>query len=120
MSKQLDETQDRYTPDTGTEVGPVYCGVCGDEMDLEVVACTGPRGFVQAMGRAAGYKPNVDDPFDIYVCKNSSELWHKQVVALRNEAQKTSSTKMERLLREEADEVLRNRVHTKVVSKYFW
>jgi hypothetical protein len=105
MKEKLDDTQSIYTPDAGTTTGPYHCGVCGTLMD-EVKSCNGPRGWAQAM---AGGK----SAYDEYSCPVRDEMWHKQVIALRNEAHDCSSARLEAMLREEAAEVLKARKPSK-------
>jgi hypothetical protein len=101
------DIQDRYTPDQGThhkdEV--IQCGVCGENM-IAKFSVFGARGFAQAIGGGGSYH-------DSYHCPNREKPWHKQVVALREEARKTSSRKLTEMLREEADEVLATKTPTK-------
>ena len=104
--KQLESnTQDRSTPDPGKVEGPLFCGVCGEEMDVKRNV-NGPRGSVQAM---SGGK----SPHDVFTCPHREEQWHEQVVALRKEAKKTPSAKLEKLLLEEAEEILQSKECTK-------
>lgn len=110
MSHLLDDTQERYTPDCGTVEGPVYCGVCHAKMSEERDHI-GPRGFVQAMAQSTSV-------YDVFQCPNTGLDWHDQVIALRNAAKDTPSTKIETLLREEAFEILSNRQATKKVSLF--
>src|SRR5688572_24764511 len=104
MEKRLGETQSRYTPDAGTVEGPCHCGVCGALMD-EKRACFGPRGFAEAMsfhnsdGKRGGSK------YDSFECPHRTENWHKQAVVLRMKANETPSATLEKLLRDEADQV---------------
>lgn len=110
MTYKCGDTQCRYTPDAGTEKGPVSCGVCGTEMPLVAENSTGPRGYVQAMCGSKG------DPHDIFSCPHSDEDWHKQVIALRRAARDSVSFYQDKAFREEAEEVL----HTRKPTKEFW
>jgi hypothetical protein len=103
------DTQCRYTPDPGeVPVGEtVHCGVCGDAM-VEKRDCYGPRGFAQAIG---GGKSK----YDCFNCPNAEEMWHRQVVVLRNKADQSPSAKLANMMRDEANEILTDRVHTKEV-----
>ncbi len=103
----LDDTQDYYTPDPGTHAKDVvvHCGVCGEAMTVHYDV-VGPRGFVQAM---SGSK----SPHDAYACPRRNEDWHKQIVALRQEARRTPSGRLAKMFRDEANEVLETRQKTK-------
>lgn len=114
----LGETQDYFTPDAGTVDGPVQCGVCGDDMTLLARDSRGPRGFVQAMGMRLRNETNTGSPHDIFACPNREEDWHRQVVALRNEARRTSSGNLEGLLMDEAAAIAKSRQATKKVSPF--
>jgi len=109
---KLQEGQSRYTPDPGVvpEGEKVYCGVCGDEMKEERNVL-GPRGWAAAISRHYTLH-------DVFTCTQASTDWHRQVVALRAEAKKTSSRKLTLLLLEEAEQVLKDRLATKKVSDY--
>jgi hypothetical protein len=117
---QLDGTQDYYSPDAGTVEGPVFCGVCGDEMTLVKRDSRGPRGFAQAMGMAQRGETNTGSPHDIYSCPNIEEYWHCQAKALRESAQRTVSGRQEREFLDEANEIILTRKHTKEISKYIF
>lgn len=107
---ELDDTQCHFTPDPGKVVGPVNCGVCGEQMK-ERRNVNGPRGFVMAM---IGSK-SLHDSFD---CPFSQDEWHIQVVRLREEGDKSVSARIEAIYRDEAEEVLKTRTATKKTSKY--
>lgn len=104
---QLDNTQYRYTPNSGKHATSVdiRCGVCGDMMN-KVFNRTGPRSSVGAMA-------GIESSFDEYICPHADIDWHKQVVALRKEAQATASEHLEAALLAEADEIAKNREATK-------
>lgn len=102
--------QFRYTPDCGEvpEGEDVFCGVCGDKMN-EKRNCYGPRSWVMSM---SGSK----DHYDSFTCPNSQAMWHRQVVALRDDIARTSSAKIATLLEAEVDEILAARQETKSVG----
>lgn len=108
--KLKSDTQERYTPDAGTlpQDEPVFCGVCGDQMEAKF-DCFGPRGYVQAMSGSKSH-------YDAYNCPNRDEPWHRQVIAMRKEKRKTASTLVESLLDKEIDLVLESRKETKEIS----
>jgi len=109
-TEKLGETQARYTPDVDKVEGPVYCGVCGEKMTVKRNV-HGWRTFMSAMGG----NPNSKSNYDVFQCPVSEEDWHKQVVKLRDRARNESSSKLEAILREEAEEVLKTKVATKKV-----
>jgi hypothetical protein len=114
MNENLGEITYRYTPDSGKVEGPVNCGVCGSEMEV-TRNCTGPRSFVEAMLK----DPDVSRvPHDVFCCPHSREDWHKQVVAILRQAKETPSSRLESLLRTEAEEILISRKATKLVSNF--
>jgi uncharacterized Zn finger protein (UPF0148 family) len=119
MSEQLDDTQESYTPDAGEETGPVFCGVCGDEMTLTAKNSRGPRGWAQAMGMRSRGETDTGSPHDVYDCPNVNEYWHRQVRALREAARKTVSGRQEKAFLDEANTVLKDRVCTKKLSKLY-
>lgn len=98
---RLANTQFRYTPDAGTVVGPVECGVCGATMN-ENRKQHGPRSSAGAM---AGIK----DHYDEFLCPFHDELWHKQAVAIRREAMQTASGVFRRMLLNEATVLIGSR-----------
>lgn len=101
----MGDTQSISTPDPGTCEGPVKCGVCGEET-IVTRDCYGPRGFAMAM---SGSKIK----YDLFACPHREEQWHKQAVAIREEAKRTSSAILEAILLEEADLIVYNRQATK-------
>jgi len=106
----LGDTQDRYTPDPGTHgIGvEICCGVCGTPMEVFRNAL-GPRGFAQAMGGGKS-------PHDAYTCPHRGEDWHEQVVALRQEAKKTPSMRLAKIMLEEAGDILETKKVTKKIT----
>ena len=97
-------TQSVYMPDPGEIKGPVHCGVC-DAVMRDKRDCYGPTSSIMAM---SGSKRK----YDSFICPLRDEDWHKQVVALRNEARNTASMKHKEMLLDEADEVLLTRKAT--------
>lgn len=104
---ELDDTQDRYTPDIGTaEAGrPINCGVCKEEMSCRHNV-NGPRGFVQAMCGSSSLH-------DVFECPNIEELWHKQVKALREWVHSIPSASVGNLVEKEIEVILTTRQPTK-------
>ncbi len=100
-------TQYSYTPDPGTIEEPVECGVCGEKMKCRRNV-NGPRGFAMAM---SGSK-QLHDSFD---CPHREQDWHKQAVALREEARATASAIFQTALEKEADEIVSTRKSTKTI-----
>lgn len=103
-------TQSAYTPDIGEvpEGSQVLCGVCSSVMD-ETRNCNGPRGWAMAM---TGGK----SPHDSFFCPHREEQWHRQVVALRQEAKNSVSGKIAAMLEAEAEEIMSTREATKEVG----
>ena len=106
--EKLGETQSVYMPDADTVLGPCFCGVCKTEMIMKR-GCYGPRSFSSAMGGFKSY-------YDSFTCPDRDKNWHRQVVAIRDEARDTSSKKLERMLLKEAKEILAKKKATKKVS----
>jgi len=110
---QLVAPQDRFTPDAGTVKEPVFCGVCSCEMTVSLNQEI-PRGMVQAM--AAHRDPNYEfDPCDVFECPSRSEDWHYQAVELYKEIQQTRSAVIEKLLRDEIQQIVETRKPTKAI-----
>jgi len=95
-------------PDPDSVEGPVHCGVCRTVM-TEHRNCDGPTSFVMSI---SGSKRK----HDAFYCPHRNKDWHKQVVAIRNEARDTSSLRLKNMLLDEADEVLESRKATMEVS----
>jgi hypothetical protein len=49
--------------------------------------------------------------------EHGNEVWHRQALALRREAEDTASQRLADLLTAEANEVVRRRAATKIVSE---
>lgn len=101
---EMGNTQCVFTPDAGEVEGPVYCGVCGTQMNEER-ACYGPTSSIMAMGGSKRH-------YDFFDCPDRQQLWHKQVVALRNKAGSTPSGRLKRMFLEEAEEILEKKEAT--------
>jgi hypothetical protein len=102
---------DCVTTEPGEEA-EVRCRVCGEVMAVRR-GVVGPTGWAHSMAIAAGVaKGKLHDSF---ACDFSGEAWHRQALALKLEAQKTPSKRVERLLLEEAERVVRSRAATKEV-----
>jgi hypothetical protein len=74
----------------------------------------GPTGWAHAMairaGQATGRRP------DEFHCIHAGEPWHRQALALRQDAEDTASKRLADLLTAKADEVVRTRVATRSVA----
>lgn len=107
IKDDLGDTQDRYTPDPGTldKNVIVLCGVCNEAMNAKF-GIRMARGFAQAMAGGSS-------ECDCYLCPNREEDWHKQAIALREEARKTPSAHLEKIFRDEADKVIETKECTK-------
>ena len=104
------DTQSVYTPDPGeiAEGTQVLCGVCKAVMN-ETRNCNGPRGWAMAM---TGSKSK----HAFFCCPHREEPWHRQVVALRQEAKNSVSGKIAAMLEAEAEEIMSTREATKEVG----
>jgi hypothetical protein len=74
----------------------------------------GPTGWAHATAIAAGVRGGT--PHDGFACAFSGAAWHRQALALKLQAEQTPSRRLERLLLEEAAEVVLRRAATKDVS----
>lgn len=99
---------DHFSPDNAEEFEYQNCLVCGTKFDVKKNAY-GPTGWSESMARR-GHK------HDVLTCPHSGTDWHNQAVMLRKEAEKTSSSKLEKQLIKEADDICKTRVATKVVT----
>lgn len=103
---------DFFTSEPGLHAR-LHCRVCGEPMAVsrDVI---GPTGWTHAMAINAGRaKGRLHDSFR---CERAGEAWHRQALALRREAEGTSSKRLADLLTAEADEVVRTREATKAVT----
>lgn len=108
-SKPLYAGYEVRTPDPG-EHESMTCSTCGDAMDVERDV-EGATGFAEAM---AGRKHK----YDRFTCPNAGTDWHVQVIKLMQEADRTASASVEKVIREEIVTVLGTRVATKKVSHF--
>jgi hypothetical protein len=102
---------DFLTTESGREAEE-RCRVCGEVMAV-ARGVVGPTGWAHARAIASGVLEGT--PHDEFCCVFSSEAWHRQALALKLEAQKTPSKRVEDLLLEEAEEIVRVRTATKQV-----
>jgi len=86
------------------------CRACGDEMEVHRNV-KGPTCFGEAM---SGNKTLHDS----FWCPNAGKDWHNQVIALKEEIEKTASTKVAKLLQAELKQVRKTRKATKKVSDW--
>jgi hypothetical protein len=103
---------DYFTAAPGS-VDEARCRVCGEVM-ADRRGVVGPTSWAHAMAIAAGVRGGA--PHDAFACNFSGEAWHWQALALKEQAEETPSKRLERLLLEEAAEIVRRRVATKDVS----
>jgi hypothetical protein len=94
-----------YEPDPNL-IDKCFCGVCGDEMDVERNRKPS-GGFAGAMAGHNRY-------YDRFWCKNMNNGWHVQARDLMREIKKTASKKLANMLEEELKEILKTRVATKL------
>lgn len=83
----------------------LYCQICNTEMDVDRAA--------PSSHSYAGAVRGTNRVHDSFRCPNSNVDWHIQAFRLFGEARKTASKKLETMLREEANEILKTRVATK-------
>jgi hypothetical protein len=102
---------DFFTTAAGS-VAEVRCRVCGAALAVRR-GVVGPTGWAHTRAIAAGVMGGT--PHDEFSCDLSGEPWHRQALALKRQAQETPSRRLERLLLEEAAEVVRRRAATKDV-----
>ena len=102
---------DHCTAEPGT-TEEVRCRVCGERMAVRR-GVVGPTGWAHAMAIASGEMEG--RPHDVFYCQSSPEAWHRQALALKLEAGRTASSGLEKLLLEEAEEIIRTRAATKEV-----
>lgn len=93
-----------------SEEAEVRCRVCGEVMEASR-GVVGPTGWAHAMTIKAGAARGT--PHDEFACGFSGEAWHRQALDLKVEARKTPSRRVEQMLLEEAEEVVRSRAATK-------
>lgn len=93
-----------YEPDPD-RIDICFCGVCGEEMDVERnVPPSG--GFAGAMAGHNRY-------YDKFWCKSRKEKWHRQARALKHEIRTTPSKKLADLMQEELTGILQTKIATK-------
>lgn len=88
---------DFFTPDPGTKKS-MKCRICDSVMDVRRKVY-GPTGFAEAM---AGGGHNHDE----FRCPHTEEDWHKKALRIVKESNKTSSDKLAKMLRDEAQEIV--------------
>jgi hypothetical protein len=91
---------DHFTPDPGTWA-ECHCKACGDLMEVKR-GCEGPTSWAMSMCKSKR-------KYDSFTCKNSGQPWHNKVIALKQEARKTSSTKIAEIINSEVQEILSSR-----------
>lgn len=105
----MDNTTFRYTPEPGTTHDPQFCGVCGTEMPVRRNVL-GHWSYAEAVGNSPKtYR-------DVYECPHHKDDWHRQVLELRREANRTVSHTLAAIFLKDAEEVLARRVATKPIS----
>lgn len=94
---------DCFTPPAGT-VDKKNCAACHSEMQVE-------RNILSSSGKYGHPVPGRLE--DIFTCQYSATAWHRQVIALLQERDKTASKKIDDLLAEEIQQILITRQPTK-------
>lgn len=97
-----------FTPDPGICSG-MRCRVCSENMEVQRNV-KGPTSSAAVMAK-------LDSVHDHFFCKHAAEAWHAQALILLQKATSSPSAVLEKLLREEAADILRTRKATKKVSK---
>ena len=83
----------------------IYCKACGSKMDVT-------RNIPAAKGFAASMA-GITKPHDIFDCPISGEDWHRQIVWLKTEQEKTHSATITNLLQQEIDMIIATKQPTK-------
>ena len=99
---------DYITSEPGQHV-VLHCRVCREPMAVER-DIVGPTSWAEAMAVRCGQTKG--HPHDSFHCTLSGEPWHRQALALRQEAAQTASRRLADLLNQEADEIVRARTAT--------
>lgn len=99
-----------FTPDLGT-VDKCACLVCGADCEVKR-NLKGPRGWAQAVGRSKEYWETQPPTHDSFWCPHAAEGWHRQVLAIKQEAEKTRSGWLREHLLQEAKYIIRDRQPT--------
>ena len=92
------------SPAPGT-VEKMQCPTCGDEMDV-TRNVMGPTGFAEAVGRGGHLH-------DRFVCSHAGEVWHTQVIKLKELVRNTPSAIVAQLIGDEVVGILKTRKPTK-------
>jgi hypothetical protein len=97
-----------FTPDASIGIQEAFCGICGDKMGVK-------RAILEATSFIEGLsgKKHLHDRFE---CPNLEEMWHKQVRAIKIEIARTSSKRLEDILTDEVEQIIKTRKETKQVS----
>jgi hypothetical protein len=94
-------------PDSAAKDPIRHCHVCQERMKVRQ-DIMGPRNWRE---NVAGVKTQHDEWF----CVNSEEDWHRQALAILLESEKTPSAVIQNMLKQEVEQILKNRTATKVV-----
>lgn len=105
-TKDMDWTQFEFRAAPG-EIEELNCGVCYSVMKVEQNV-----GLHTSFAAALSGKSELRSVFDRYLCPHCEEGWHKQVVAIRKEADQTSSARLRDLLIDESNEIVCTRETT--------
>lgn len=113
---------DYFTPDAGKK-DKMFCEACGTEMDVE----RNVRGVRGISSTTAGWFYSLPEEeqekrksnYDKFTCPYAGYPWHTQVIKLVEKAERSPSKKIQDLLMEEANEIIKNKQATKIVSRFF-
>jgi hypothetical protein len=108
-NKHYHSGYDYFTPEPGTQID-MFCKACRDKMDVERNV-NGPTSWAESMGKGKHLH-------DKFICPNSGEDWHDQLIALDKEMRKTSSSQVAALIESEIEEVRRTRVCTRKANMW--
>ena len=102
--------KDRATSKPG-QFESLDCGICGTTMDVKRNV-NGPTNFASAM---SGNKYLHDS----FTCPHIDEMWHLQAKKIQKMANKSPSKITEKMLLNEAADIIAKQQETKAVSEFF-
>jgi hypothetical protein len=93
------------------EVESQSCPTCGEEMSVK-------RGVTEATSYAESVMQKKSTR-DIFTCHDANEKWHIQARILKSKIIHTPSASIERILKEEVEQILKTKKCTKEVSGFY-
>jgi hypothetical protein len=113
MSKYT-KGEDCFSPDVGQPPPKDTCRTCKTFLEKTHANQDGATGIMEAMARRSHLH-------DVWACPYAGEDWHDQLTALRKEIRQTASARLQKMLEEEAAEIVATRKPTKTEYKsVFW